>query len=225
MDRHRAQHGGDQAGGPEAVRAQGGAAGLPAVHPARPQRRRVGPERGPDRGQRRDPAGAPDPGAAGRAGGPRRPSTRDAGCHGGGASAGGDGRAAPARRRGARADPVRRRGQEGARAHVSRGVAAGTRLRRHRARAARPAGAGGGHGRARRRSASTSRPWSRRSPPTWPGEPYGQRSARRTVTACPRPLSSSRAGWSAPAPSAGSSRRARRRSPATTRSRPAPAPP
>ena len=81
--------------------------------------------------------------------------------------AGGDRRAAPARRRAARADPVRRRGQEGAGAHLPRGVAAGTQLRRHRTRAARPAGAGGGHGRARRARRRQAGPWSPRSPLSW----------------------------------------------------------
>ena len=182
--------------------------GLQPVHPAGPQRRRRRAERGPRRGQRRDPArrtwcsgcspsrtalaaqalAAPglDAGAPAR----RRPP-----------------RPAAGRGRAARADPVRRAGQEGAGADLPRGAAAGPQLRRHRARPARAARARGRVGRAQR---ARGREAGRRG--------GGRRDPRRRLGArSDRPHRAQ--GGELALPSAGSSPRARRRPPAPTRSR------
>jgi hypothetical protein len=54
VDRHRPEHGRQQAGGPETLRAQGSRAGLHPLHPPGPQRRGGGAERGSGRGERGD---------------------------------------------------------------------------------------------------------------------------------------------------------------------------
>ena len=149
VDRHRAQHGGHQAGGPEAVRARRSA--TQDFRRFTPRARNVvvaaqNETRAAGNAEIRP--GAPGAGAAGRAG-------RRSRC-GRSMAQGVDARRpcgeaataalpppvddAPG------ADPVRRGGEEGAGAHLPRGAAARARLRRHRAHAARAAGAEAGSG-------------------------------------------------------------------------------
>ncbi|CAA9215794.1 MAG: ATP-dependent Clp protease, ATP-binding subunit ClpC, partial [uncultured Corynebacteriales bacterium] len=152
LDRHRAQHGGHQAGGPAAVRAaqlagRAGARQLGPVHRPGPQRDRRRPGAGPGHRARADPA-RPHPARAAARRRQRRHPGRGAAGRDRRGPAGRPGRPGHRRRwrrwrhrgRGAgRAPAVLRGVAQAARAHPARSAAAGPQLHRHRARPAGPA--------------------------------------------------------------------------------------